>query len=282
MTTAIDRLAATGLGALALLALTQQAIPAGSAGSGVYRPVEGQNKRGSTQGQFPPASNRGNQRWSPAQTLPSPTLPATPRPGYNASGYGQPTYGGYPQAGYGTYGYSPYAPGGYGTYGSLPATGYAAPPPPPPAPGYDTNRNGYGLPLPNPGSFMDNFFGGNKDDRPPAYLPPPAPPLTAPVAPVYSPPVPQPPTTLPATPSAPVDTIEVPSPEEAPPHAQFLGQKRKNENQDREKIKPAPQPPSPRPYSNPQETGNAFPLRGSSQAGGSDSRFRPPELKGTP
>ena len=47
--------------------------------------------------------------------------------------------------------------------------------------------------------------------------------------------------------------------------------------------KPAPKPAAPRPFSNPQESGSSFTPRSITiQPGRNDSRFRPPELKGTP
>jgi len=236
---------------LGLLLIASSLWAGGAVAEGVYRPVEGEQAGRHAQGQFAPVEERGVRRWSPSQNLPSPALPPTPQAGPGYNGYPQGSYPGYPQAGYGGY-----APPGYGRT-------------PLPAPGYDGGR-GYGFPVPGPGGFMDNFFGGRNDALPETYLPPPVPPLAAPVAPVYNPPIPQPAPPVPAYGNA--EPAQAVDPQ--PPARQ--------QAETRREVKAAPRPASPRPFANPRETGNAFPLRSSVQAGRSDPRFRPPELKGTP
>lgn len=235
------------------------ALGTASAQQGGYRPVEGRTSTGNAQGQFPPTENRSTaQRWSSNQALPSPVLPAQP------------------QVPSGTY-----APQGYG-YSAVP---YPQPTPAP-QPQYD-NRGWSPFGPMDPTNVLDDFFGGRRDTYGPGgYLPPPAPPFSAPVAPVYNPPVPaappQPPayggygytqqpqqgyTAYPAqqnrqqpTPSGNYAAV----PATAPQPSQ------------------APAPKAPRPFSNPQESGSSFSPRATSQSGRSDPRFRPPELKGTP
>ncbi len=170
-----------------------------------------------------------------------------------------------------------------------------------------------GFPL-NPARMMNDMFGGGSSNLPYGY---PALAAPAPVAPVYDPPIPsvtpgwsygtQPttpayvpppasqtyniPSSLPAvnsqvpatdtydavggvTPSLPATTT-TPPPLEPTPSGQGRGQAVGDI------IRPAP-----RPFSNPQETGNAFVQRSNTALGttygGNDTRFRPPELKGTP
>ena len=197
-------------------------------------------------------------------------------------------------------------------YPSAPAgqPGYAPPnywnnnPPPAPSPGFSVN----------PGRMMNDMFsGGNGSNLPYGY---PAMAAPARVAPVYDPPIPgttpgwgygtQPatpayapppasqtynvPSSLPTlnsqtpvtdtysvpggvTPAVP--TATTPPPLEPTPSGQGRGQAVTGVTR-----------PAPRPYSNPQETGNAFVQRSNAAVrttyGGNDSRFRPPELKGTP
>ena len=159
--------------------------------------------------------------------------------------------------------------------------------------------------------MMNDIFGGGSSSLPYGY---PAMALPAPVAPVYDPPIPgatpgwsygaQPatpayappatsqtygaPTSVPGVNSqVPVTSTHdaaggmnpsipatIPPPLEPTPSGQGRGQA----------VAGATRP-APRPFSNPQETGNAFVQRSSAASttyGGNDSRFRPPELKGTP
>ena len=169
-----------------------------------------------------------------------------------------------------------------------------------------------GFPV-NPARMMNDMFGGGSSNLPYGY---PAMAAPAPVAPVYDPPIPggtpgwsygtQPATPAYAPPptgqtynippsvptlnsqtpatdtySAPVSitpavpTATTPPPLEPTPSGQGRGQAMTGATQ-----------PAPRPYSNPQEAGNAFVQRSNTAVrttyGGNDSRFRPPELKGTP
>ena len=238
---------------VSLLALTLLlSCTAGSAAlaQGVYRPVERGHGRSAPQGQFPPVENRGNRRWSASQPLPSPRLPSTP-----ASRQGW--YYGYPYNAY-----SGQAPAGYGGYAP---PGYGLTPPPP---NYQGNRNP-GFTPPSPNGFMNDLF-GRRNELPSTYLPPPTPPLAAPVAPVYNPPIPQPaPQVPPMNQTAPAQPPEVAKPAPAPTLR-------------KEKIKSPPPPPSPRPFADPEASGSAFPLRSVVPSGRNDPRFRPPELKGTP
>ncbi len=148
----------------------------------------------------------------------------------------------------------------------------------------------------NPGNMMNNMFGGGNSNLPYGY---PAMAAPARVAPVYDAPIPGStpgwnyygtPTTTPGytTPAPagtgtygstgnmtdPPATVTTPPPLEPTPSGQGRGQPG---------IKTQP---APRPYSNPQESGNAFVQRSNTGTrtsyGGNDSRFRPPELKGTP
>ena len=159
--------------------------------------------------------------------------------------------------------------------------------PPPASPGFTVN----------PARMMNDLFGGASSSLPYGY---PAMALPAPVAPVYDPPIPgaapgwsygtqpaapayaPPPSQAPAAgsysatgsvnPAVPAATA--PPPLEPTPSGQGRGQAVTGVTR-----------PAPRPFSNPQETGNAFVQRSSAASttyGGNDSRFRPPELKGTP
>ncbi len=188
--------------------------------------------------------------------------------------------------------------------------GYAPPnywnnntPPPNTSPGFSVN----------PGRMMNDMFNGGSSNLPYGY---PAMAAPARVAPIYDPPIPggtpgwgygvqpatpayapQPasqayntPSSLPSAnsqapaagaynaagdvnPAIPATTT--PPPLEPTPSGQGRGQ-----------AVAGPTRPAPRPFSNPQETGNAFVQRGNTALrttyGGNDSRFRPPELKGTP
>ncbi len=251
--------------------------------AGTYRPVE-QAPTSHAQGELPPPQTSGNPRWSQVQPLPSPTLPATPP----AGGY-------YPT--------TPYA-GGY----------YAPPAYAPPA--SDRSTNGFTLPVPNPGNFLDDFFGSRDDDRRTAY--PPAPPV-APVTPYgYGLPAPAyggyygapgtlaAPAPLPATaPPQPVQPAQPSAPAVSRPTASASPQRSyrpqpttaaasrhsaSSQGNWRPPAESQPTHPSttitsrdaPRPFSNPQTSGNLFPMREPPQVGRNDPRFRPPELKGTP
>ena len=279
-------------GTLAFLATTATALAAnGFSQQGSYRPVEGQTSSGNAQGQFAPVQNRSNaQRWTSTQPLPSPALPTQPQVPATS-----------------------YVPGGYGVP-AHPQPSYA-----PAAPRYD-NRGWNPPPLPDPTNILDNFFGTRRNDTAGSYLPPPVPPVPAPVAPVYNPPVPaappqppayggygysypaqqqvptgypfqqqvpanypvqqQVPTSYPGQQnwSLPAGSTYVPpvpaQPQQAAPAPQQAAASA---------PKPAPKPAAPRPFSNPQESGNSFSPRSITiQPGRNDSRFRPPELKGTP
>ncbi len=266
------------------LAVTTAALTtSGFSQQGSYRPVEGQTSSGNAQGQFAPVQNRSNaQRWTSTQPLPSPVLPAQPQAPATS-----------------------YVPGGYGVP-AYPQPSYA-----PAAPRYD-NRGWNPPPLPDPTSFLDDFFGTRRNETTGGYLPPPVPPVPAPVAPVYNPPVPaapaqppaysgygygynypvqqqvpsnypvqqQVPTSYPGQQnwSLPPGSTYVPpvpaQPQQAAPAPQQAAAPA---------PKPAPKPAAPRPFSNPQESGSSFTPRSITiQPGRNDSRFRPPELKGTP
>ena len=266
------------------LAVTTAALTtSGFSQQGSYRPVEGQTSSGNAQGQFAPVQNRSNaQRWTSTQPLPSPVLPAQPQAPATS-----------------------YIPGGYGVP-AYPQPSYA-----PAAPRYD-NRGWNPPPLPDPTSFLDDFFGTRRNETTGGYLPPPVPPVPAPVAPVYNPPVPaapaqppaysgygygynypvqqqvpsnypvqqQVPTSYPGQQnwSLPAGSTYVPpvpaQPQQAAPAPQQAAAPA---------PKPAPKPAAPRPFSNPQESGSSFTPRSITiQPGRNDSRFRPPELKGTP
>jgi len=227
---------------------------------GSYRPVDGQTSTGNAQGQFPPTDNRGTtQRWSYNQTLPSPRLPAQPQA--TPSGI--------------------YAPPGY-SYNAAP---YPAPMPGPPSQ-YDNRGWNPGISM-DPTDILDSFFGGPEHDahRPGIYIPPPSFPFSPPVAPVYNPPVP-------ATPAQPAYGGYSFTQQ---PQQGYRGDPARQEQQQptipdhyaatpttAQQPKAAEKPKAPRPFSNPQESGSSFPPRSTRQAGRSDPRFRPPELKGTP
>jgi hypothetical protein len=192
----------------------------------------------------------------------------------------------------------PASPGGARYPATAPAQGYAPP-------GYWNNNAPASTPAfnVNPGRIMNNIFEGSNN------LPYGYPAMAAParVAPVYDPPIPgaapswnygtQPVYPQPVSPAysttqpgnaavngyaSSVNTYESSTPisqpaSTAPPPLEPTpsGQGHSAVN-----IKSAP-----RPFSNPQEGGQAFVQRNNSARttyGGNDSRFRPPELEGTP
>ncbi len=273
-------------GTLALLATTVTVLAAnGASQPGSYRPVEGQTSSGNAQGQFAPVQNRSNaQRWTSTQPLPSPVLPAQPQAPATS-----------------------YVPGSYGVP-AYPQPSYA-----PAAPRYD-NRGWNPPPLPDPTNILDDFFGTRRNDTAGSYLPPPVPPVPAPVAPVYNPPVPALPPQPPAygsygysypvqqqTPTGYSFQQQVPAnyPVQQQVPTSYPGQQhwslpagstyvppvpaQPQQAAASAPPKPAPKPAAPRPFSNPQESGSSFTPRSITiQPGRNDSRFRPPELKGTP
>ncbi|RTZ72279.1 MAG: hypothetical protein DSZ00_08645 [Gammaproteobacteria bacterium] len=257
----------------------------GASQPGSYRPVEGQTSSGNAQGQFAPVQNRSNaQRWTSTQPLPSPVLPAQPQAPATS-----------------------YVPGSYGVP-AYPQPSYA-----PAAPRYD-NRGWNPPPLPDPTNILDDFFGTRRNDTAGSYLPPPVPPVPAPVAPVYNPPVPALPPQPPAygsygysypvqqqTPTGYSFQQQVPAnyPVQQQVPTSYPGQQhwslpagstyvppvpaQPQQAAASAPPKPAPKPAAPRPFSNPQESGSSFTPRSITiQPGRNDSRFRPPELKGTP
>ncbi len=152
---------------------------------------------------------------------------------------------------------------------------------PAPVPAYPTEKStpNYNVNL-NPMGIIDDFFGsGSNRNANSAYVYPSAlPPTYAPpsynILPTYG----QMPTSAPSGyhPETAVDTpVDTPSGNAStswnPPASAT-----------HESMRPATDP-TPRPYANPQESGNSFMQRPwSSVNGAHDSRFRPPELKGTP
>ncbi|BAO45291.1 hypothetical protein [Thiolapillus brandeum] len=199
----------------------------------------------------------------------------------------------------------PANPGAAGYPATAPAQGYAPP-------GYWNNNAPASAPSfnVNPGNIMNNMFGGNNN------LPYGYPGMTAParVAPVYDPPIPgaapswnygaQPTYTQPAytQPAAPAYNTAQPGNPAAngytPPANTYTGSTTISQPPPVSSAPPPLEPtPSgqghsslnikaaPRPFSNPQEAGQAFVQRNNSVRttyGGNDSRFRPPELEGTP
>ena len=179
----------------------------------------------------------------------------------------------------------------------------AAPQPgyyPPPSPGYGSipySTPGFGI---NPGNMMNNTYGSGNNGLPYGYPPQP---LSGNVAPVYNPPLPA---ATPgwnsygAQPTAPTygqqpaaSTYTAPQPAAPQPsHAQGVAPVTPPEYSSEPSVSTPPVPQqearptttqAPRPFSNPQTSGNAFLQRPTSPSfGRNDSRFRPPELEGTP
>ncbi|WP_293647554.1 hypothetical protein [Thiolapillus sp.] len=215
-----------------------------------YPPVPGSYRPTS---EYPGQVNTGNtQRFVPSGTRNPPPVyqPALPQPGY-------------------------FPPPGYGS------TPYTTP--------------GFNL---NPGKMMNNAFGTGTNSLPYGYPPQP---LSGNVAPVYDPPLPatspgwnsygtQPAApTYEQQPAAPTYTQQPAVTQ--PSHAQGVAPVTPPEYSSESGMStpPAPQQQvrpttrAPRPFSNPQTSGNAFLQRPTSPSlGRNDSRFRPPELKGTP
>lgn len=167
--------------------------------------------------------------------------------------------------------------------GSPPPTSYY------PAPTYDGNR--YSTPgYANPGS---NMYGSRYSGSLPYGYPPE--PLSGTVAPVYDPPLPAAapgwntyaPQAMPPSyqqPAAPRYWQQQPATSLNGTYNENSPATQAPENIQTRTARPQKQaaPPAPRPFSNPQETGNAFVQHSSPSFGRNDSRFRPPELKGTP
>ncbi|WP_456445400.1 hypothetical protein [Thiolapillus sp.] len=199
----------------------------------------------------------------------------------------------------------PSSPGGARYPAATAAPGYAPPNywnnnAPAPAPGFSAN----------PGRMMNNMFGGYNG------LPYGYPAMTAPaqVAPVYDPPIPgaapawsygtqpaytQPAYVQPAAPAYGTAQPAIPATNTyAPPATAYDSSTGTSQSMPSSTSPPPLEPtpsgqgrskinikPAPRPFSNPQEAGQAFvqrPGNGRITYGGNDSRFRPPELKGTP
>ncbi len=169
---------------------------------------------------------------------------------------------------------------------------YQSNPPPAsyyPPPTYGGNR--YSTPVyANPGN---NMFGSRSGDSLPYGYPPD--PLSGTVAPVYNPPLPAAapgwntyaPQVTPPTyqqPAAPQYWEQQPAASQTGRYNESSPATQASENIQTRTARPQKQaaPQAPRPFSNPQETGNAFVQRSSPSFGRKDSRFRPPELKGTP
>ena len=169
---------------------------------------------------------------------------------------------------------------------------YPAPAPPPT---YNNRPTIPGFNM-NPGSMMNGIFGSGTNSLPYGYPPEP---LAGHVAPVYDPPLPaasqnwadygsQP--AVPAYPQQPAASTDWQPAVPQPDHAQEVAPAAPPEYSSQSGTNPEPitaltQPATraPRPFSNPQETGNAFLQRPiSTSFGRNDNRFRPPELKGTP
>jgi hypothetical protein len=160
-----------------------------------------------------------------------------------------------------------------------------------PAPAYGSNRystSGYV----NPGNMNNRFGSRTNDSLPYGY---PADPLSRNVAPVYNPPLPAaapgwntyaPQATSPTyqQPAAPQYWQQQPAASQTGAYNESSPATQPSENIQTSTARPQRQaaPQAPRPFSNPQETGNAFVQRSSPSFGRNDSRFRPPELKGTP
>jgi hypothetical protein len=168
----------------------------------------------------------------------------------------------------------------------------------PPPPGYSNNNNRYDMPgfNVNPGNMVNNMF-NTKNNLPYGY---PSPPVSGNLAPVYEPPIPSSNPNWgsygyqqqPATPGYSY---------QQPVNPQYWQQPAATPGNTYSEIAPSAQysspaqaasatgnPPAsaysaPRPFSNPQETGNAFVQRqGGMSSEHSDNRFRPPQLKGSP
>ena len=216
---------------------------------GSYRPT--QEAPASAQGQFvqpgpSPAYSQSGISPSPAAPsyLPS-TQPAVPYyapPAYTAPTYA-PTYGGgYRDLGFGMFPFDSFTPFGFGDRRNDSVYGYL-----PPAPG------GYVAPIYHPPlPAAPPLYGAYTYGTQPAGG--------------YGTPAPS----YPQTPGYPEAQQPAPQASAAPqPSAKP------------QITQPAPASKPPRPFSNPQESGSAFVQR-SVNLGRSDSRFRPPELKGTP
>ncbi len=300
-------------GTLALLATTVTVLAAnGASQPGSYRPVEGQTSSGNTQGQFAPVQNRSNaQRWTSTQPLPSPALPAqpqTPATSYVPGGYGVPAY---PQPSY-----APAAPrydnrgwnppplpnptnilddffgtrrnDTVGSYLPPPVPPVPAPvapvynPPVPTAPPQPPAYGGYGSSYPVQQQVPTGY---PVQQQAPTGYPvqqqvPTGYPAQQQVPANYYPVQQQVPTSYPgqqnwSLPAGSTYAPPVPAqPQQAAPAPQQAAAST---------PKPAPKPAAPRPFSNPQESGSSFTPRSiTTQPGRNDSRFRPPELKGTP
>ena len=162
----------------------------------------------------------------------------------------------------------------------------------PPPPAYGNNpytTPGFNI---NPGSMMNNMFGSGNNNLPYGYPPDP---LSGSVAPVYDPPLPAPSHNwsgyasqpgVPAYGQQPAASTPAPQPHNAQGIAPVAQPEYDNlSGTSPEPIAQSAQPATqaPRPFSNPQAAGNTFLQRPLSPGfGRNDSRFRPPELKGTP
>lgn len=172
----------------------------------------------------------------------------------------------------------------------------------PPAPAYGYDGRQYNAPDFNfsPGAVMNDMFGSRGNSNLPYGYPPQ--PFSGAVAPIYDPPLPaatpgwrdyatQPAPTYYQQPAAPQYWQQPATPQywqqPAAPQTGSLPQAAQPAYTTQPEVMapPAPQPAvqAPRPFSSQQETGTTFVQRPhSTNLGRNDSRFRPPELKGTP
>lgn len=214
-------------------------------GADPYPPVPGSYR---PTGEYPARTGRDNSQFAPATVNPAPAYQPITNPG---------TY---------------YAPPAYGNSSSS-------------TPGFSIN----------PGNMINSMFGTGNNNLPWGY---PQQPLTGSVAPVYDPPLPGAATpgwnnygTQPTTPAydmQPATPAYTQQPASTPPNAQGVAPVTPTDYGSMSTLAPKERLPAttqaaPRPFSNPQTSGNSFPQRpGGPNFGRNDSRFRPPELKGTP